>query len=1392
MSRNNLRAFTYLSLLTALLGSHRQAIAQSDGPEYMPSDVMLLLDTSGSMSYTTVRDPSDTSRYGLPVCGTFENPSDQVKPISFAPDASFESGATPADRWAILVNAFAGSIINPGCSSQHRSTPQYNGEFGLSEFPNMADPVYDAEYHLKFNRIVSLTESGRYCTPAPSWDPAFRSTYFSGGAGNPMVWPTNSPIRWRDISLPYDDPYSCDSNEVQLRDGVIDHLGSSVRFGLMTFDPVPHKKDSGIGTGMLGPLSGPDFAGGSEDMWSYFPGWYNYPGGGPPTEGWPNGCGPSSGAPQLFEVGARNPAAPPWEGRLIGFGNPNANLDEIEANNQRVRQAILGMRPFGGTPIAGMLADAVYFMTEDDTQPTNVGGVEFYGGAVDSYVHMKDRTSRGCRKRIAILITDGGPNLDLRPGCEPISGLDAGVEAGKCPYLSPQEYAQMLYDRNIDLFVVGFSVTAPGAGPTVTCEQLMDPGHAEYKSCTSLESCTSACGANKCGHGYCISSPTEELLAICCTLESIANAGSRYEASDTGGVVGSPRHAYWAESGAALVSTLANILRFPSSVLTRSQPVFASGNVVNSNSADVIAGSRFFSSFDPISDDLYAGHLVRERFECRPDPEAPAAGPIAQEVEIDPDRGDFFDRNVNGNAATMANRPLRTIYTVVPSADSSGVIRSEQSVRPILPVASDPDGLGSTGGSTVSGQAETFAGLVNAGALFGSASCSAPDPLCCSASASTPTPTANDCRNRFLRLQLGLNDPTDTTNTYVRTSAFGALINSTPEIIMSPREYLRDDSYTAFQTMFSDRVPVLYAATADGQIHAFAINQLNNSLNELWAFMPPAVLPVIRDQFPSKIGAANKTIISGPLVASEVSGDAIPNPASGRFLTRSKANPEEEDNSKWYSILVGSFGASGGYFAIDVTNPDPKIDKSTLGYGSGPRFLWQLTTDSDGNPLFGSKSTRPAIATLYFRMPGGLSGATPSQHAVAILPGGWGGVRSTTANDPTVIPASSRVIMGVTPRASTALYSPADTGSTRERLTLAGARSISIVRLDTGEVIRTFRRSGSYSPTDPQAPKSLYDANRVTEAPFGAPIVGSVVSYPNTPGSVADRAFVGDAEGRLWRLDLSAHDPSEWSVALFHDAYPASGPGSDTPYPHDQVEPIETPPILSTDPMGRLTIAVSTGEQTVIGESGTHSVWSLSEWRNDGQLISRVNWFLNHAVASAMGAGYESHFEPGTGERVTGPMALFSSVLYFTTYKPSSRNSTTCSPGNSYLWGVHYLQAGKSETAPSDDPADGPLPQFRDPGSGDLERVITIANGIAFGVGVQQKPSCIETTTVDDPLLGLVGHQSVSSVSQGQYQLLVQVGSNQLSAGSWGRVDVFNLAPPTARSQIDSWAAIID
>jgi len=66
-----------------------------------------------------------------------------------------------------------------------------------------------------------------------------------------------------------------------------------------------------------------------------------------------------------MEVGARNAAAPPWEGRMVPFGSPFAPIGDVRATNDHIQQVLSAVRPFGATPINGLLNDARTFFRDD-------------------------------------------------------------------------------------------------------------------------------------------------------------------------------------------------------------------------------------------------------------------------------------------------------------------------------------------------------------------------------------------------------------------------------------------------------------------------------------------------------------------------------------------------------------------------------------------------------------------------------------------------------------------------------------------------------------------------------------------------------------------------------------------------------------------------------------------------------------------------------------------------------------------------------------------------------------------------------------------------------------------------------------------------------------------
>jgi type IV pilus assembly protein PilY1 len=541
-------------------------------------------------------------------------------------------------------------------------------------------------------------------------------------------------------------------------------------------------------------------------------------------------------------------------------------------------------------------------------------------------------------------------------------------------------------------------------------------------------------------------------------------------------------------------------------------------------------------------------------------------------------------------------------------------------------------------------------------------------------------------------------------------------------------------------------------------LHAFKVgpapgetSEDPKSNNELWAFIPPAVLPDVPSEYP----AAHSLLLDGVPVIREVMATEASN-GTIRFerVPKGTGSSGESGTLTWRLVLVQSFGANkGGYFALDVTDPDPTKPNG------GPRFLWQLTTNATGAPLFGRGGVTPLITTLYFSLE---TGETPKEVAVAVLPGGLGGTPS--------LPAGNTIGCPTQADAEPVGTDPGGLGQRRGYVNCypdAGreARSLTIVRLDTGEVIRSFRNSA-----DPTG-----GITRVTTAPLASPIAGQPAAFPGITGSIATHLYVGDADGVLWRVDVSSTNPAAWSMKRFFDAY-----GSGTGSTFDSGQPIPTAPKLSTDTAGHVTVAFATGDQEVfaaVNDMETY-VWSLMETLDDfGRYRPTVNWYKK--------------FEQGN--RVSGPLYLFNGALYFSTFQPSLSNDVACSTGKSAVWGMDYLipfdegdhKLGGAGALPGAE-ADSRV-QFIDESSSLIE-----AGASIFGVTVAQLPTCTDEVNITDYYFGTAQHTSINSANGGEFQLIMHSGQAGDSHGGQSKTTAITLPVPKVPPRIDSWAAITE
>jgi type IV pilus assembly protein PilY1 len=350
-------------------------------------------------------------------------------------------------------------------------------------------------------------------------------------------------------------------------------------------------------------------------------------------------------------------------------------------------------------------------------------------------------------------------------------------------------------------------------------------------------------------------------------------------------------------------------------------------------------------------------------------------------------------------------------------------------------------------------------------------------------------------------------------------------------------------------------------------------------------------------------------------------------------------------------------------------------------------------------------------------------------------------------------------------------------------------RSLYVVRVDTGEILAAF---GSVQDLpDFLAPTLVKDPG------FDSPITGTPVAFPVDTGEIAREVLVGDADGVLWRLDLSSASPKDWNVEMLVDLY---GPTSyakekpDSKEPPLAGRPLVTAPILSLKPNGDLGIHVTTGSDDDLFKTGnvnyvvslTESVTFISSV-DKAKLRAEVNWV--HQLRTNKDT---SEAEVGF-EQVSGPMAVFDGTLYFTTYSVPVPTTNTCQNGTAYLYARDAYE--RHGTATVGDKTGGKCITFGTdcpvcPNSASARFACSRGTSPRPGVSIALAPAC----TPDPGTGGGSGGTIASTPPQFRLALGGKPSSSSGSGGSGSSKDdqTEPLPKPYSPARVDSWAFIVE
>jgi len=578
----------------------------------------------------------------------------------------------------------------------------------------------------------------------------------------------------------------------------------------------------------------------------------------------------------------------------------------------------------------------------------------------------------------------------------------------------------------------------------------------------------------------------------------------------------------------------------------------------------------------------------------------------------------------------------------------------------------------------------------------------------------------------------------------------GDIYHSTPAIVGPLVDDIEDRSYndwrlglahqlspepledlTADGWALNRRPRVIYASTNDGIIHAFLADDygatdftVGNNLDEfscaggkdagteLWGFIPPMFLDDLDDLLS---GGSKQWFADGSIQVRDLYDvRAFAEDDGSGGTTDSPAG----QTNVWRTVLFLSFRNGGnGVVALDVTNP------------CKPEFLWQFT-DSNLGDTYG----QPTAAQIFLEdsdpTPRGNSGGPttfkPRQsHGVIIVPGGQG----VEGASPCTVSAGPALPEGMKTATNTTITPRPDRRCWRGTLSVPPAtqhgRALYFIDLMTGSVI-----------------------HELGEDTFPAPLNGAVSVFRGDTGTVGSVAYTVDADGVLWRVDMSSTDPEDWEAEALHDLYYGKAA--------DAAEPTYYPPALTINEAGEVVILVGTGNIDVLDDaSAVNRVVSITE-----KLTFDANGFVDTVEGRL---NWEIELDPG--EQMTGPLELFGGQVFFGSFKAGGGTAIDACPfGGSRIFGLEYL----------DDPLNpgDPLPLLEDASGAthvlDSSTIPELENALLVGLQVAQVLVCTTTQDVDvtDPFDGTTATLAMPYATSGrEFKLMGHLSGSAATSG---------------------------
>ncbi len=602
----------------------------------------------------------------------------------------------------------------------------------------------------------------------------------------------------------------------------------------------------------------------------------------------------------------------------------------------------------------------------------------------------------------------------------------------------------------------------------------------------------------------------------------------------------------------------------------------------------------------------------------------------------------------------------------------------------------------------------------------------------------------------------------------------GGIRFSNPVAVGPPSLDLPINSYREFRQRQSNRATMVYVSTLDGQLRAIyggrndqpvkaqsledsddptgisrqstSDDEQGGDQREAWAYIPSML--------------HNRLGLFGDYTAPDSLMDGSPVVRDVRLCPRGGLlGPDRvcasSGGEEWRSVLVQGMGLAGqGYFALDVTRtgvdeageavlPEPLVlwefgpewEAAQIQAARGDGESWRyrggasssdLWTDDDGGSTC-DMDNLPEPCTFF---PGSMQGnrapfcdldnydepwdlpfmaSTIGEAAIGTV---------SRQHDATEGPVQTPVaIVGAGTSENARLQMPYSTGEAEGCGQEVLGRAIYVIDLASGELLRRF---------------ITYDGGGETQA-FSGDITGTPVMSGSDPGDLSTRAFVGDENGKMYRIDMSSNNPQEWSVRLFFD------PADDTDLlsglqaeDGQSLGPAAFRPTVTQSRMGDLILIYGLGDRGQTWDSNSvQAMLAVREGFDDNQVARGESLWVE---------------EFSEREHLTGKPTLFNFGVYFTTYtEPENK----CLAGRSRIYNLSVSGDGTGGVQGGWPPAsEWPTNTFEvenddEPAKWISPRTPTLIRGLALtlgpvceldggdGLGQSSSPQLVAQTGVD-------------------------------------------------------------